>query len=205
MTGKTANIVECVFEAQLEEYRALRTELLQRVELQYRITNYTIALFAAMLTVVVSIIGSDIIGRNQYFFVLIIPWIFFILALAYREQDFLIANLAKYINTELTPRIASTLSVNDNKIFGWEEFLRTKTKWSIIDLIRANCRYGFLFLPNLVFLSFFLYLTSDSGANSGWTIYEKILFSADILLFIDPILVTISTTKEYAKIAKNNS
>lgn len=198
---------KCVFEAQLEEYRALRTEILHRVELQYRITNHSIALFAGLLTVVVSIIGSKIINRSQYSIVLIIPWIFYVFALSYREQDFLIANLAKYINTELTSKIASTLGLSDNRVFGWEEFLRHTTGWSLVDLIRANSRYIFLFLPNLVFLLIFLYFTLLLEVSSVWTIYEKLLFAVDILIFIDPILIFIctkSTSKKYAEIAKSN-
>lgn len=204
MTKETSNTADrCVFEAQLEEYRSLRTEILHRIELQYRITNYAIVLFAGILTVVVSIIGSKIIGRNLYFIILVIPWFFYIFALAYREQDFLIANLSRYINTELTPKIASTFGVNDDKVFGWEQFLRRKAKWSKVDLIRANSRYTFLFLPNLVFLLMFLYLTLPLEC-SGWAIYEKLLFVVDILMFIDPFLIAKSTTKKYAEIAKNS-
>lgn len=205
MTKETSNIADrCVFEAQLEEYRSLRTEILHRIELQYRITNYAIALFAGVLTVVVSIIGSGIIDRNLYFIILVTPWFFYIFALAYREQDFLIANLARYINTELTPKIASTFGVNDDNVFGWEQFLRRRTKWSLVDLIRANSRYTFLFLPNLVFLIIFLYFTLLFEGSSGWAIYEKLLFAVDILMFIDPILIAISTTKKYAEIAKDS-
>lgn len=200
--GANNTAERCVFEAQLEEYRTLRTEILHRIELQYRITNYSIALFTGVLAAIVAIIGREIIGRSQYFIILVIPWIFYSLALAYREQDFLIANLAKYINTELIPKIASTFDVNEDKVFGWEEFLRRRTKWGLIDLIRANIRYIFLFLPNSIFLLMFFYLISRSEVNSGWLFLEKLFFAIDILIFIDPILISLSTTKKYAEIAR---
>lgn len=191
-----------VLDVQLEEYKALRTEILHRVELQYRITNYALTVFVGVLTAVVSIIASDIISRNQYFIMLVIPWIFYIFPLVYREQDFLILSLAKYMNTELRPRIASTLVVDSDVVFGWEQFLRRETRWSLADLVRANSRYIFLFLPALVFLLLFVYFTLSTEMSSGWLIYEKVLFVADALVFVDPIAVSISTTKKYAEIAK---
>lgn len=195
-------MVRPIFETHLEEYKALRAEILHRLELQYRITNYAAVLFIGTLTAVVSIVGSGVITRNLYFIILIIPCVFYVFALAYREQDFMIINLAEYINIELTPQIADALCIDNEKIFGWDRFFRGKVKWSLIDLIRGNSRYIFLFMPNLIFLFIFFYFTVSLNEGIGWAIHEQLLFAGCLLMLIDPILVIISTTKRYIGIAK---
>ena len=199
MTKELGNVSDKdVFETHLEEYRTLRTEILQRLEFQHRITNYAVALFVGILTAIVSIIGSGIIDRNQYFIILIIPLIFYFFAFAYREQDFMIIKMAEYINSKLKPKIENLLDVEPGIILGWDKFLRHKTKWSLFVIFRGNIRYIFLFLLNFIFILTFYMIVDFELTN-----VERIIVVIDILMFIDPVVVTLYIHRKYEEIIKD--
>ena len=189
-----------LIEVQLAEFSTLRSEIMHRVELQHRITNYAVVLFVGALGAVVSATRLEIITADDYFIMLILPLIFYVFALAYREQDFLIAGLAMYINSKLRPRMAGTLGVNGDVILGWEDYLRRETRWTPVDLLRANSRYLFLFLPNVVFVAIFVYLRSQSEAESAWAIHERFLLGLNLFVLIDPLGISIATTRRYFRI-----
>src|SRR5215208_5175457 len=139
----------------LEEFRVLRAEILQRIQLQHNIVTFSLTLLALSLTTLGSLISLKIVDEQEYFVLLIIPFAFYAFPLAFREQDFMISTAAKYINTDLRKRLADSVKVEESKILAWDAYLWDPVRWTGWDLIRANSRYAFLFLPNVLFIVLF--------------------------------------------------
>lgn len=192
-----------LLEAQMEEYRSVRAEILTRVELQHRITNYLLLVVGAIITGAFARgLNDDFISRDFYFVLLVVPLILYPFALMYREQDFIIANLAKYVNTELRQRVARTTQVKDqSRVFGWDDFFRPKV-WTVFSILRGNTRYYILFLPTILFVGLYVFLLSRPDVQDAHLrIHEWILISLNFLLLVDPLISTVVTTREYMRIS----
>ena len=192
------NLNRLIYNAQLEEYKCLRAEILDRLKFQLQITNYAITIIAILFSIILTAIGKEIISRDQYYIVLLLPWIFIFFAFTYREQDFLIIKLAKYINTDLKPKIEKVHGIKKNIIFRWEDFYRGE-KWSIYEILRGNSKYIFLFFPNLIFVIIF-WLAVLNSENPTLKSYEILLIIIDIFLFITSFLGSKGIHNKYKEV-----
>lgn len=106
----------------LEEYKALRDEILLRIRGKNRTINYVILLISALIIAIWQIPGRIEPERVYIIFLLIIPLISFALALIYCWHDLIIASIGGYINQLLRPKLVELYDEED--ILGWESHLQ---------------------------------------------------------------------------------
>ncbi|MCD4797388.1 MAG: hypothetical protein K8R19_00065 [Methanosarcinales archaeon] len=102
----------------LEEYKALRDEILLRAREKNRTINHVILLISALIVAIWQIPGRIEPERTYIIFLLIVPLISFMLALIYCWHDLMIVSIGGYINQLLRPKLAELYGKED--ILGWE-------------------------------------------------------------------------------------
>jgi len=106
----------------LEEYKALRDEILLRAREKNRTINHVILLISALIVAIWQIPGRIEPERTYIIFLLIVPLISFMLALIYCWHDLMIVSIGGYINQLLRPKLAELYGKED--ILGWERYLQ---------------------------------------------------------------------------------
>jgi len=148
-----------ILQASLEEYKTLRSEIMLRIRLRQSLLNYSILIFSGLLTLSAAAFSGrfdiTISEDIQIIIFLIIPWLFYPLALIYFRQDLFIAVLAGCIEHKISPKINKLLNATAHK-WEWEGYIHTFRK-SFFQKILAAIRYIPLLLPSLIslFCSYF--------------------------------------------------
>ena len=120
----------------LEEYKALREEILFRMKERNAVVNYIILLFCALIVAIWQIPGRIEPERTFIIFLLIIPMISFFLAIIYCWHDLMIASLGGYINQILRPKLIEVCQHED--ILEWGKYLQKHRKspsWKIMSIL----------------------------------------------------------------------
>lgn len=114
--------LKTIHDAWFEEYKALRSDIIQRVQLQTQIIAFIILISGASIPLVFKIVDS----RFFTFFLLISP-LYFIVGWLYFEQDIFMTQAATYLNGVLRPKIIHSLDdknigdkLDKESIFNWE-------------------------------------------------------------------------------------
>ena len=156
--------LEFILQASLEEYKTLRSEIMQSIRLRQNMINYSVLIFTGILTLTAAVYSGrfelNITEDVQIIIFLIIPWLFYPLALIYLRHDLLIAVLASCIEHKISPKINKLLNTVDHK-WEWEGYIHTFRKSSHQKFL-AGVRYIPLLLPS--FISLFC---------SYFTLYQK--------------------------------
>ena len=156
--------LEFILQASLEEYKTLRSEIMQSIRLRQNMINYSVLIFTGILTLTAAVFSGrfelNTTEDVQIIILLIIPWLFYPLALIYLRHDLLIAVLASCIEHKISPKINKLLNTDDHK-WEWEGYIHTFRKSSHQKFL-AGVRYIPLLLPS--FISLFC---------SYFTLYQK--------------------------------
>jgi hypothetical protein len=151
------SVLRFEYELLLAEYQSLREEIISRLSIQQQIINFSIAVIATMfaITQLLPLIRSDLIIRLVPLTYPLLSITFSAFALMYAEQDFLVVDIATYINSRLRPRIEALLFQLPNinpKIWEWEEF-RGEThyrtgRYSLVYHVMSAARYMVMIIPS---------------------------------------------------------
>ena len=102
----------------LREYQTLKAEQTARIGFRDNLLYVTIAVFGGIL--------SFTLANQNYYALLVVPWVCLILGWTYLVNDEKISALGRYMRYDLTERIAKlTNNQNIDGIFGWETTHRT--------------------------------------------------------------------------------
>lgn len=174
------------FSVSLEEYKALRSEILARLDHQYKLTHFSILLFSAFLSMATLFLERANISEKQpEWFVtalLIAPIPFCFLLWSYQEQNFFISQIGTYINRELSHKL---IDYSGRKILEWEEFLSAQRGFHH-DLVTAS-RFIFLNIfavTPLILLVYFEIRDSVilNASQIGFLILDAILLLSSVVL-----------------------
>lgn len=193
------------FSCLLEEYRALRAEIVSRLESQQEILNYTVVLIAAALP-----FGGTIIDNKQYTFLLLIPLVFDLLAWLFLVQENMIDALGVYLNVRLAPRMEQLLGhklQTKDPMWEWELFQYSTFYGSflrrILQAILGAVRYILPILPGgvsiIAYWSLFYFL--DFYVSP----VDIVLASIDILIMLFLAISAISLKPSKFKVLKERS
>lgn len=97
----------------LQEYQALKAEQTARIGFRDNLLYVTLVLFGGIL--------SFSIGNQNYYSLLVIPWVCLILGWTYLINDEKITSIGNYIQNSLAERISKLASNSDlDSVFEWE-------------------------------------------------------------------------------------
>jgi len=111
-------------EVLIEEYRSLRAEINQRVQNQLYIIGGNLALLAAAFQLIL----PDLAKGKVTTLTLLCPFVFYVVAWLYFEQDVFLTQAATYLHQRLRPAILNRVQHSSgpatavNDILGWEDF-----------------------------------------------------------------------------------
>jgi len=176
----------------LEEFKALREEILLRMKERNATVNYILLLISALIVAIWQIPGRIEPEKTFIIFLLIIPVIFFFLALIYCWHDLMIASLGGYINQILRPNLIKVCHHED--ILGWERYLQRRSKslsWKIMSFFNRLI----LVVPiPISTISLFTLMKPQIFKTAGIT-----LAIFDLLLFITILILFLWIDRVYAK------
>lgn len=110
--------LEKIFEVYLHEYNKLKDEQSKRISFRDNILYVTLGVFGGIISLALS--------SQNYYALLIIPWICLILGWTYLVNDEKISAIGKYIRYTLVSKISQLTGNTDiDNIFGWEIVHRT--------------------------------------------------------------------------------
>nr|QNO53321.1 hypothetical protein AFNPGKIM_00017 [Methanosarcinales archaeon ANME-1 ERB6] len=168
----------------LEEYKALREEILFRMKERNAVVNYIILLFCALIVAIWQIPGRIEPERTFIIFLLIIPVISFFLALIYCWHDLMIASLGGYINQILRPKLIEVCQHED--ILEWEKYLQKHSKspsWKIMSLLNRLILAAPIPISTISLLALMKPQIFDT-IRITLTIFDLLLFIGVVILFL---------------------
>ena len=200
--------LEFMLQACLEEYKSLRAEIMLRIQLRQNLINYVVLIYTGALTFSAAVffekLDIKISNDIQVFILLIIPWVFYPLALIYFRHDWFIAALAGYIEHEISPKMYKLINLSDNnniikkRIWKWEIYIHAIRK-SLYQKILAGVRYIPFLLPCLIsiLLSYdrVFRITACSSLNKYKFYLFCILGFNTILFFVIVFIIIFETLK----------
>ncbi|BAT56808.1 integral membrane protein (plasmid) [Nostoc sp. NIES-3756] len=103
-----------ILEVYLHEYEKLKEEQAQRIGFRDNMLYVTLGVFGGVLSFALS-------GNNNYYALLVIPWVCLILGWTYLINDEKISAIGRYIRYTLINKIQElTGNADIESIFGWE-------------------------------------------------------------------------------------
>jgi ABC-type transport system involved in multi-copper enzyme maturation permease subunit len=193
-------------EAHLEEYKALRAEILYRIEAQEQLILYSILLIAAALPISISAIE-----KNQFALLLVIPIIFSSIAIRLANLTHFINILGSYIHNVLRPEVNKLLIPSDedsnaqeatliiDTIWDWEiykhELFYSTFRRKLLHSMLGSSTLGIVLLPCIGALSAWAYIKLNY--QPFLADYEVILLSIDIVALIIVILPEVMRWRDY--------
>lgn len=125
-----------ILEVYLHEYEKLKSEQAQRIGFRDNMLYVTLGVFGGILSFALT-------GKNNYYALLVIPWVCLILGWAYLVNDEKISAIGRYIRYTLVDKVQELTGNTDiESIFGWEiahrndkRRLRRKIEQLIVDEI----------------------------------------------------------------------
>jgi hypothetical protein len=161
-----ANELNCL----IEEYRALRAELVSRITIQYQLLNYSIVLIGASLPV-----ATAIVDRKRYSVLLLFPLVFVCMGWLFLLNDWVIRLIANYLNVSLARQVEAILSrqrLDFQSIWQWELFQYEVYNNSIstraLYIVLGAARYGLSIIPAIASIAaYFLLVPSPRAALRG--------------------------------------
>jgi hypothetical protein len=157
------------FACLIEEYKALRTEIVTRLEAQQDVLSYSIVLIAAALPV-----SGTVVEREQYTLLLLIPLVFILIGWLLLSQEYMIDTLGVYINTRLAPRMECLLArkmQTRGPLWEWELFQYSTfygaSLGRLLQAILGTARYVLPVLPGIASIIAYLQLFRSREFHIG--------------------------------------
>ena len=199
----------------LEEYRNLSDQILKRVDFQQRLLNYQILLVGIIITAGVSLLSLDYTSSNTIsvrYFLLLSPLPFYFLSWSFSNHDIMIVALARYINTDLRPRIKRLIGGKD--VLRFEDFLQEERKqrseeFGILPIIGEEYLLPLVFPAILIMLYIFTFPYNDllGIIKKEIVIYlpQLVLWVVDVVFLILTIKLKEKAGRNYHRVLENNS
>lgn len=200
----------------LEEYKALRTEIVQRIANQQQITSFAVGLFVAGIAAGQLLTALDLDPellaslRPAY---LVASLLFSAFALMNTEHDAMMITIANYIKKRLRPRIELLLkapeleaSEKENlKVLGWDEyrsefqFQPDEPKRSLLFYFMTAARYLITIGPSVGLLIIYWW---NSTPDQPPPIWESALFGFALVTMIFVLVAPLYTGTLYIDIGR---
>ena len=168
----------------LEEYKALREEILFRMKERNAVVNYILLLISALIVAIWQIPGRVEPEKTFIIFLLIIPVVFFFLSLVYCWHDLMIASLGGYINHILRPKLIKVCQHED--ILEWEIYLKKRCESSSWKFMSFLNRLILVVPIPISTISLFTLMKPQIFKTVGITlaIFDLLLFISILILFL---------------------
>lgn len=198
----------------LEEYKNLSGQISKRVDYQENLLNYQILLMGIIVTAGVSFLSFGCTlnsGVSVLYFLLLAPIPFYVLSWSFSTHDINIVRLAKYINTELRPKIKKLIGSAD--ILRFEDFLseerkQMKKRFGRLPELSEGRLLPLLF-PVIILFLLVISLAMDLSHIMQQKRIHSYLLLCLLLINIAFIIKTIRFSRkvgeEYRKIVENDS
>ena len=191
----------------LEEYKSLRSEIEARLGYQHSLLNWALVFLVAIIGIIFSYptILNTLAGMNLQWVFLFIPLIFLFIAFAYQEQYYMIADLGRYLNVKLRPKVCLLLGITEEEVFAWEDYLgELRQNTSLLEGIACNARYILLIVISTIWWLFYI-LATLIYLKISWGVADWILLVVDVLLIGVTIYLYFPITVRFRKIIKDSS
>jgi hypothetical protein len=168
----------------LEEYKALRAEMLLRMKARNAVVNFILLLISALIVAIWQIPGRVEPEKTFIIFLLIIPVVFFFLSLVYCWHDLMIASLGGYINHILRPKLIKVCQQED--ILEWEIYLKKRCESSSWKFMSFLNRLILVVPIPISTISLFTLMKPQIFKTVGITlaIFDLLLFISILILFL---------------------
>ncbi|MDF5740056.1 MULTISPECIES: hypothetical protein [unclassified Nostoc] len=172
-----------ILEVYLHEYEKLKEEQAKRIGFRDNMLYVTLGVFGAILSFALS-------SNNNYYALLVIPWVCLILGWTYLVNDEKISAIGRYIRYTLVNKIQELTGNTDTEsIFGWEiahrkdkRRLRRKIEQLIIDEIT------FVLSGVIALLAFWFLVSQPPFAINILCVVELVLLiilAMEIIIYAD--------------------
>ena len=167
----------------LEEYKALKSEQIERIKTRDMLLYISLSIFGAIFSYV--LFGEN--SNEKSIVLLVIPTVSFILGWTYVVNDEKVSQIGKYIRLELTPKLENLIKTTPDRnvaIFAWEGYHRSDPKriWRkrlqvFVDLVTfivpsiASVVIYFFILKSTESTILLTFLTYWDMFLLGWTIW----------------------------------
>jgi len=190
------------YDALIEEYKILWTEIQSRNSDQQQIVNYSLTLVTAFFAI------SQIFADSASVQILrpvypLLTFVFSAFALLFHHHSTMMAHIGIYTNNVLRPRIEKILSNTNNnpQIWLWNEW-RGKYQFSkfpnnLFELGMSSAGYIVTFVPGIAFITLF-WLTHDH--TRPLELWEQILLALSSLSIIWVIITGVYTVFHFRRI-----
>lgn len=174
----------------MEEYRALRAEIVFRLKVQQRLIEYGVILFAIFLTaagytaMANQVATENVVSLSTIVLAASLP--FGLLLWAYQEQNVFVSFMGSYLNKSIKP----TMEI------GWEDFLSGQRRF-IHDLV-THSRFVFLLVATatpVVTSSLMVLEYGQTFSGLGW-----LLLFANCALIFGALWLRVKTVKSFKSI-----
>lgn len=173
-----------------EEYHSLRSEILARLQVQQRLTEFALILFAIFLLAVAYVVLTDRINSQNVTAIstilFITPLPFALLLWAHQEQNVFISFLGSYINQRIKPMLN----------IGWEDFL-SQRRGMIHNIVTSS---RFIFLLIAAGTPIFAGLSILSRFDQALTPFGQMLCLIDTLIILGAIWSRVKTVHSFRNI-----
>ena len=180
--------IELEYNTLMEEYKALRDEIISTLEAARQVTNYTLVLASLVTAALPSI--SEYIGRTKSgTIILIMPVIFYFLAWSALRYTILTNSLGSYIRDKIAPRVRICISISantdkiDRTLFTWEDKGKnTLDKYGLFYLPIAGSHFALPLFGALALLTSYTVFVLEQQIVLPW--YDILMGVANVLALI---------------------
>lgn len=199
--ARDASAIEMELQVMLKEYDNMRREITRRIRIQKDVERSQIILIGIFAAAVGWIWDKEI-----YSLFLVASAVFFIIGIAFFEQDINIALIAGYLHRGLRPHVLSLFVTPErgkvNYLMGWEEFRSKEFLKTAISLSLTINRTLLTYIPGFATLGGYLLVKYYlKKIPQTWNEIEMLLLFLNILLLIFLFAIGFKVPQFYREIA----
>lgn len=191
----------------LEEYKALSSDIQNRVTLQHGLMNYLLLIVSAATIILATLLKDNLFSRYQdefHIYLLILPLLFYFFVWRHSNHDINIIDKASYINNVIRPNIV--ILGCDAGILGFEKFLekaRQKRLKQFGYLIWLGGEHFFHLLLSFIALliAIIVFFGSPGPMRVASDLREFFIFGFEDFLLLTDIVLFVETIKLKRKVA----
>lgn len=172
----------------MDEYQALRAEIISTIEAGRQITNYTLVL-VGVLAAAAPFLAQSLAQPGSATLLLILPAVFYLLAWTMLRYAILTMSLGDYIRYNVIPKVRACVSAMapdtpvEADFFGWEEKGKnTLDKYGLLYLPVAGSHFGLPLFGALLIL--LLYAGVVSSQQQAPAPVDFLLIVANLACFL---------------------
>lgn len=171
---------DVIAQTQLEEFKALRAEIVQRLGHQAALVSYALVAGGALLGAIAAQ-PSLLEKTTSVTLLLLVPWAFALLAWTFQQESQNIADIGYYINRELRPALSKQLGVEAERLLGWENF-HHGTKKGLMETVIGYSQYWLLLGLTVAVTALVPYATFSTCNGKHWQLFHWGLLIFNVLI-----------------------